>query len=305
MEGGILLLSQKEFIQKSLEINLFFLRIMKEHLIFIIAGLPSINQQLITESDILKRSLEMLLSETVDLADGAISQGALDANTIVTPYTLDAEKTTSKLTGIPIDANITRREYRLSHDPNFNYSYWLEGRLENINCRARNLTEEVIDLKMKLLDLVLECKVFTTLYPSLIEHIIEEAEMYIDLLDALEDREFPQVPFCEILDFWNQTMADHAEFIDGMLDPSEEELKDLARKLARIFECLVKECSRCSKRHMLEKSTRTTRDIVEFKKSATIGLLECEIKSIMPPLLADHVLREANYYLNILLEIRI
>ena len=65
MEGGIFLLSREEFIKKSLEINLFFIRIMKEHLIFIIAGLPSINEELIEEANILKRSLEMLLNESL------------------------------------------------------------------------------------------------------------------------------------------------------------------------------------------------------------------------------------------------
>jgi len=37
-----------------------------------------------------------------------------------------------------------------------------------------------------------------------------------------------------------------------------------------------------------------------FKTAGTEGLLECKIKSIIIPLLADHVLREANHYLCIL-----
>lgn len=278
---------------------------MKEHLIFIVAALPTINEELIREADILKRSLEMLLDETVNLADGAIAQGALDANTIVTPYTLDAEEATSALTGIPIDTMITRKEMNLSNDPNFDYSSYLENQLENINCRAKNLVEEVIDLKLRLLNLVLECKVFTTLYPSLIRHITEEAEMYIELLDALKDKELPDEPLCNTLDFWNQTMADHAEFIDGLLDPSEEDLKSMAQRFTRTFENLVDDCNRCSRRYMLEKSTKTTKDIIQFKTAATIGLIECEIESIMVPLLADHVLREANQYLRILNELKI
>ena len=74
------------------------MRIMKEHLIFIVAALPPINEDLIHRAEILKRSMEMLLDETVHIANGAISQGALDANIIVTPYTLDAEEVTSGLT---------------------------------------------------------------------------------------------------------------------------------------------------------------------------------------------------------------
>lgn len=278
---------------------------MKEHLIFIVAALPVINEDLIQEADILKRSLEMLLDETVNLANGAISKGVLDANIIVTPYTLDAEQVTSTLTGIPIDTNITRKEMNLSSDPDFDYSCMLEARLENLNCRAMNLVEEVIDLKMRLLALVLECKVYTTLYPTLIEHITEEAEMYIELLNALMDKEFSEKPLCDTLNFWNHTMADHAEFINGMLDPEEEELKTVAERLSRTFEILVDDCDRCSKRYMLEKSTRATKDIVEFKRAATVGLLDCEIRSIIPPLLADHVLREANYYFRILQELKI
>ena len=303
MEGGIFLLSREEFIKKSLEINLFFMRIMKEHLIFIIAGLPSINEELIEEADILKRSLEMLLDETVDLANGAISQGVLDADIIVTPFTLDAEETTSTLTGIPIDTNITRKEMNLNNDPDFNYSRMLERNLENINCRAKNLVEEVIDLKIRLLNLVLECEVFIALYPSLIAHITEEAVLYEGLLEALMDKEFPEESFCDTLDFWNQIMADHTEFIDGMLDPDEDKLKSKAERISKTFENLVDNCNRCSKRHIFDKSLKATREVVAFKRTATIGLLECEIRSIMPPLLADHVLREANYYLRILNEL--
>ena len=41
-------------------------------------------------------------------------------------------------------------------------------------------------------------------------------------------------------------------------------------------------------------------DEIDFKKAATKGILGCEIKSIILPLLSDHVLREANHYLRIL-----
>ena len=113
MEGGIFLLSRPEFIKKSLEVNLFFLRIMKEHLIFIEANLSPINEVLIQEANILKRSLEMLLSELVSLAFGAVREEVLESNELVTSFTLDAEEATSSLTGISIDTNITNQEMDL------------------------------------------------------------------------------------------------------------------------------------------------------------------------------------------------
>jgi hypothetical protein len=48
-----------------------------------------------------------------------------------------------------------------------------------------------------------------------------------------------------------------------------------------------------------ESKEATTR-IRDFKEQGTIGLLACRIRSIIIPLLGDHVLREANYYLNLL-----
>lgn len=43
-----------------------------------------------------------------------------------------------------------------------------------------------------------------------------------------------------------------------------------------------------------------TRKIQEFKTAGTKGLLECQIEGLILPLLADHVLREANHYIRIL-----
>jgi hypothetical protein len=52
--------------------------------------------------------------------------------------------------------------------------------------------------------------------------------------------------------------------------------------------------------NVTEASLRATRNIRDFKATGTEGLLECKIKSIILPLLADHTLREANHYLRLL-----
>ena len=41
-------------------------------------------------------------------------------------------------------------------------------------------------------------------------------------------------------------------------------------------------------------------EIRDFKAAGTKGITECQIRSIILPLLADHVLREANHYLRLL-----
>lgn len=48
------------------------------------------------------------------------------------------------------------------------------------------------------------------------------------------------------------------------------------------------------------KTLQTTRQYQQFKTAGAKGITGCEIRSIILPLLTDHVLREANHYLRIL-----
>lgn len=49
-----------------------------------------------------------------------------------------------------------------------------------------------------------------------------------------------------------------------------------------------------------EGSIAATKRLKDFKTAGTKGILDCKIQSIIVPLLADHVLREANHYLCIM-----
>lgn len=62
----------------------------------------------------------------------------------------------------------------------------------------------------------------------------------------------------------------------------------------------MNECIYTAEEQILQTSLYATEEIRSFKTKATEGLLACRIKSIIPPLLADHVLREANHYLRLM-----
>lgn len=300
MREGIVLLSRQEFIRISLEINLFFQRIMKEHLFLIETNLQPVETAYIAEANMLKQSFEQLLAETVYYANGAISEYAIKSNEIVTPYTLRAEEVNSKLTGASLNTRITKAELELVSNPNCYYKECLENIVYDLNMRSYNLLEEVIAFQKKLLALALECKIFITLYHEMLEHDTREAEYYLEILKSLQYRKLPKKTLCEELDFWNNIMGEHAEFIDGMLDPTEKCLKETAETTAEGFERLVEECIRTAEEQIIQRSLESTKEIRTFKRKSTEGLLNCTIKSIIPPLLADHVLREANHYLRLL-----
>lgn len=98
-------------------------------------------------------------------------------------------------------------------------------------------------------------------------------------------------------------MMEHALFIRGLLDPCEESLIDTADDFAADYKRLLKladERDCMASDRLREKSLKETLKYRDFKAAGTKGILDCEISSIIMPLLADHVLREANHYIRLL-----
>ena len=297
------MLSEMEFIRLSLELNLFFGRIMKEHMIFMEIGFLVKNSNLILEADQLKRSFEEILTETLTLSNGVISKEVIDSHELVTRFTLDAETITENLTDICIDKGITLAELELTPNPNFKCPSNLEKYVFELNNRIINLVVEVIKFKEKVLAQLLSCNIYAALYPLLVEHILREAKLYLKNLIDLQERMKPKNTILEQEMFWDTIMGEHALFIRGLLDPTEEELFDTADKFGEIFEELVEKTKEAKEEDIpkiTEEALKATMGIKGFKTAGTEGLIECKIKSIMYPLLGDHVLRESNHYIRLL-----
>lgn len=296
------MLKDKDYIGLSLELNLFFGRIMKEHLIFMAISMPIINSKYILEADTLKESFEKLLEEVLSLSKGLISKEALESNELVTKYTLDAEKQVEDLFGICINKKLTEFTHNLpgeKGEPIYN----LEGYVYDLNDRILNLLMEVIEFKEKVHQEVLNCKLATFLYPEMLEHIIEEAKFYLKLLVSIQERAEDDKDILSKEIFWNHVMKDHALFTRGLLDPSEEDLIKAAHELAKTFEELLEKTKEADKDKACEVSRenlKATEKVKDFNSTATKGILSCEIKGLVNPLLADHLLRETNRYIRLL-----
>lgn len=297
------MLSRKEYIRASLELNLFFGRIMKEHMIFMEVGFLVKNSSFILEGDQLKMSFEEILLETVALSKGVISQEVLESQELVTPLTFTSETITENKTGICIDKEITLAELGLESIPYFDFTPGLEKQVDNINQRAINLVIEVIKFKEKVLAQLLECKMFANLYQLLVDHILREARFY---LKSLEDIQMGVKHAKDILEqevFWDTIMKEHALFIRGLLDPSEIDLFNTANDLGQKFDELIektKEAKEGDIPEITEETIEATSEIRDFKTTGTEGLINCEIKAMAYPLLGDHILREANRYIRVL-----
>ena len=277
---------------------------MKEHSLFLEAGFTPKNTKLSKEADSYKVSFEKLLLDTLKVSNGRIRESVINFEEIFTEYTLNTEKKTSYYTGIDINSKITLREKELECRNGSKIDDKVVKCVEAINNRAIKLLDGLIKLKMKVLDGMLCCKLFTVNYPLLIEHIIREAKLYrsyIKDLEANKDIDKESIRKTEL--FWNQIMMEHSLFIRGLLDPTENELITTSNKFANEFSELLQKVNDATEMTMSNITSDTLMETIklrDFKEAGTKGIVDCKIRSIILPLLDDHVLREANHYIRLL-----
>lgn len=291
------------YVALSLETHLFFARIMKEHALFLEAGFPCKDTAWIRKSDWFRRQFEGLLREVVQISSGRVGSCVLSSDELVTKFTLPAENRTESLTGVPIDSNITLAEKRLRSGCGGEESREVCQAVHHLNQRSLRLLDGLIDLKENILREVSGGRLFTANYPLLIQHILREAKCYRSTIETLmRDGTISCGTICGTEEFWNRIMMEHALFIRGLLDPSEEALIDTADDFAGDYEeLLAMACQRDGVAHGLtEKTLEETLRYRDFKAEGAQGILDCKIASIILPLLADHVLREANHYIRLL-----
>ena len=294
----------ENYVTLSIETHLFFARIMKEHALFLEAGFPCKETQWIQRADRLRNEFENLLRQVMQFNCGLMNHEILKSQELVTQFTLQAERRTSQLTGISIDHRITMAEQQLEADCSGNRHKRMIRSIDQLNRKAIHLLDELIGFKESILREVEEGCLFTFNYPLLIQHILREAKLYRSILtDLVEDQ---RVSYKKIRDqemFWNQIMMEHAWFIRGLLDPTETELIESADHFAVEYGELL-EMARTQNCKAMDgirrKSLEETLKYRNFKEAGAEGILNCEIASLILPLLADHVLREANHYIRIL-----
>jgi Protein of unknown function (DUF2935). len=175
--------------------------------------------------------------------------------------------------------------------------------VKNIFCFKRNLLHQLIECRIR----------GGANYPLLIDHVSREAMYFLKILEKIEcdEMEYPIDSIVSENVFWLRIMADHLKFIRGLLDPSEREVWNTSNALsdkfdqlqlhARDFDSMLWHFRPTNDFSRFE--TEVTNSMVElrnFKATAEELIKECAVLSLIPPLLADHVRREAEHFLEIL-----
>ncbi|MGE5549256.1 MAG: DUF2935 domain-containing protein [Bacteroidota bacterium] len=245
----------------------YWLRIMMEHAIFIENGLPAVREDLRAEALQFQNLFRCLLGQAERL-------GEMDPN-MIGPFI----------------------------------------------CEVQRAVAAFLAFKRGLIVLALKCQVgglggFN--YPLLLDHLAREATLFLHVLEVMGAAGAGD-PFLLALseeNFWLRIMTDHAKFIASLLDQSERGFVREAVRFSETFDRLLRQAQDylsmlqanpdqfpVVSRFTDEVITQTT-GIRDFKRAAHQLLLQCKILSVLPPLLADHVAREAEHFLEVLGEIR-
>lgn len=280
---------------------------MKEHSFFLQLGFTPRDSEYVEKANKLRMDFDKFLLDVVNISNGNISNEVIASEEIVTPYTIQAEEKSIFYTGVNIPINITEKELELKGGNCIRCDEKLEKMVCMLNERAIDLTNCIIEFKVDILTNVKSCNMFTLNYPLLIDHILREARLYLSMIERLQRREkidYEKEIYGQEL-FWSRIMAEHSMFIRGLLDPTENNLINVANDFANEFQELNKAVLEAIDKSLpidevTEEMLEATREISDFNTQATLGLLECKILSIILPLLGDHVLRESNHFIRLL-----
>lgn len=181
----------------------------------------------------------------------------------------------------------------------------------NFNAKVHTAVSYIWAFKRKVLGLVLSCKIpGANNFPLLIDHVSREANYFRNRLTELNTGTLELIPDAIIYEnvFFLRIMADHAKFIGHLLDPSERQLVEQSRNFSHDFDQLLAQARDLDSMkpqsqteplldQFLNQNRVSVKSLRDFKKTARDLIESCRIKSIIHPLLADHVFREAERFL--------
>ena len=279
------------YINKTLETNLFFLRIMKEHAFFLEASFLEKDKKYKEVARNFQVTYENYLRKFVELSEGRLTTSFIESEIIVTKDTLKAEEKTSSILGISLDKEITTKTMFLNENP-VKDKKDITPTLESLNKEILFLTRNFIEFKEDTLKNILECKITTNMYPLMINHLINEAKLFHDTLLKIQNKEILDEKFIYKKEkFWNDGLIEHTKFIQNMLDPTEKEERQNMHYFENELESIqnkntTQEYSKLLKEESIKLSNYHS---LELDK-----ILNCKLLGTLSPLFLDHLKRETN-----------
>lgn len=191
------------------------------------------------------------------------------------------------------------------------FNHLLQQADEDIREEAAQAVMQFRSFQLNLIDMQLAGQIPVNLPPGALNEMVDEADEYLRILNVLP-MPAPMNDAAYLLHqhlLWLPNNAAHAALVRSQLDPSEAELiklYDHYHKLFRKLEDKVMELKGLmrdnprmvpSLNYTTQESANLTQEFLNSQENYREQRTTAQVLAISPPLLADHFIREAMYYL--------
>lgn len=184
-----------------------------------------------------------------------------------------------------------------------------------LTARVRPVLINFINFKRQILRRLLQCNIEIGFPPAFINHMINEATEFLRIIDRILNPNLviDMVNAAEenlrLHRIWLPDAAGHAAAVINELDPNEAVLINEAETFKESFEKLFLKAIELSQ--MLPRASLMDGNLNRFNQEVAVVLNEfvrylrrlrelrsqCTVLGTLKPLMADHMIREENYYL--------
>lgn len=294
------LINDAQYAKNSIESGLFYLRILREFCIAIELGFLSKNQEYInTAADFGRRYEEI---GEIAIQYGKISKLADDLQIFVTDYTLETELLTEKLFDIDLNTDLTIQERNMEVGEVITPTRELLEQIDRLNSSALIVTRNFVEFLKEIYNLLDKNEIFAYLYTEIIDYMKNEANLYIRILERLQNRESVDPLFAtDYIYRYQLIMRDTAMFLRGLSDPRNVEIFDTFQLFVDSFQRLssdYKEASLSpeSQRILNARTSRMVEEYRGFLSNVIQRVLNSELNFLINPTFLDNVYVEANYF---------
>ena len=300
------MLKEQDFLEQSLNSNLFYLRTLRDFCINIQLSFYG-NSEYIGRASSLAKQSQDLGRELVTYTNGIIPKDAKEYQLYYTDYTLATEKLTEELFNLNLATDITENISNLTVGTNQAPTLENIKKIEDFNKKALTIATEFVNLAEEIRKKLLNNELFSYSYPLLYDYMIRTINIYKAELVRLEEKTVKDPILVVDTEYdYNITVYEIISFLRGLINPN------AARYILELNELINEEYPKLLDNYnnlplspenqlmLSEESLRLLRKTRILIKDMLKDLLDANLYFIIEPLAIDNFYRNTNYFLYII-----
>lgn len=246
------------------------------------------------------KKYQELFKRIIPFSNNKVSKEFLNSDILYTSYTRDLELDTIKYFDIGLDPSITLECLNL-----------IPGNIDLLDLKeVDKYMEELLHLLDKstntlnnISTYIKENNMFLTIYPLVVDHIINENKLLKDTLERLLKKEGTDPTYVYTLEYYyTNFLKEHSLLIRNLINPVKNKEVEMSNKYYNLYNSLLtsfnNEVSPYSIDGIYNKCINITNSFKSFLNETINMTINNHSNFMIVPIILDHLLREANSYIN-------